>query len=227
MSSSNASLKKHRAKKVKAVPPPVEKTAEEIEAEERDKVKRKLAALRPIPTPKQVFTRKQKKWAIDMLTQPSQYKLNKKDDYTRCLDKQVEAASKTRSASASGKRDVPQLGEQAKQSISPLKVFASDTGGSVAQPGQDHAYDFATKAGLTLSQLMSGDIPTAPLAWKYEKGKSLVPPGKEKTLPLQMRRLHEWYMKVANGEREILLLKISKEHFLSEDLIHIEFEEIF
>jgi hypothetical protein len=69
------------------VPPPVEKTAEEIKAEERDKVKRKLAALRPTPTPKQVFTTKQKKWAIDMLTQPSQYKLNKKDDDTRCLDK--------------------------------------------------------------------------------------------------------------------------------------------
>jgi hypothetical protein len=34
-------------------------------------------------------------------------------------------------------------------------------------------------------------------------------------------------MDVAKGEREILLLKISKEHFLGEDLIHIEFEEIF
>jgi hypothetical protein len=38
MYSSNASPKKRRAKKVKAVPPPVEKTAEEIEAEERYKV---------------------------------------------------------------------------------------------------------------------------------------------------------------------------------------------
>jgi hypothetical protein len=46
MSTSNASLKKRRAKKVKAVPPPpVEKTAEDIEAEDRAKVKRKLAAL--------------------------------------------------------------------------------------------------------------------------------------------------------------------------------------
>jgi hypothetical protein len=153
--------------------------------------------------------------------------LNKKDDNTRCLDKQVEAASKTRSASASGKRDIAQLGEQAKQSVSSPKVFASDAGRSVAQPGQDHAYDFATEAGLTLSQLMSGDLPTTPLTWKYEKGKSVVPPGKEKTLPSQMRRLHEWYMDMAKGEREILLLKISKEHFLGEDLIHIEFEEIF
>jgi hypothetical protein len=89
MSTSNASPKKHSAKKVKAVPPPVEKTAEEIEAEDRAKVKRKLAVLCLTPTPKQVYTTKQKEWAIYMLTHPSQYELNKPDDYTRCLDKLV------------------------------------------------------------------------------------------------------------------------------------------
>jgi hypothetical protein len=52
MSSSNASLKKRRAKKVKAVPPPIKKAAEEIEAKERAKVKRNLAALTPDPYPK-------------------------------------------------------------------------------------------------------------------------------------------------------------------------------
>jgi hypothetical protein len=98
------------------------------------------------------------------------------------LDKQVEVA-KNRSTSASGKRDVAQLTEHAKQSVSPLKVFASDAGGNVAQPSQDHAQVFANDAGLILSQLMSGDIPTVPLAWKYEKGKTLLPPEMEKTLP--------------------------------------------
>jgi hypothetical protein len=141
-----------------------------------------------------------------MLTHPSQYELNKPDDYTRCLDKQVEAVeeAKTKSASARGKRDVAQLGGQAKQSVSPLKVFASNAGGSVAQPRH---YNFAVEAGLTLSQLMSGDIPMTPLAWKYEKGKSLVPPGKERTLSSRIRRLHEWYMNAAKGAREFLLLK--------------------
>jgi hypothetical protein len=61
MSSSNASPKKRRAKKVKAVLPPVEKTPEEIKAEERAKVKRKLTALHPTRTPKQVFTTRLKK----------------------------------------------------------------------------------------------------------------------------------------------------------------------
>jgi hypothetical protein len=58
MFTSNASPKKCRTKKAKAVPPPVEKTSEEIEAEDRAKVKRKLAALCPTPTPKQVYTTK-------------------------------------------------------------------------------------------------------------------------------------------------------------------------
>jgi hypothetical protein len=58
MYSSNASPKKRRVKKAKEVPPLVEKTAEEIEAEDRAKVKRKLTALRPTPTSKQVYTPK-------------------------------------------------------------------------------------------------------------------------------------------------------------------------
>jgi hypothetical protein len=226
MYTSNASPKKRRTKKAKAVPPPVERTAEEIEAEDRAKVKKKLAALRPTPTPKQVYTTKQKKWAIDMLTQPSQYELYKPNDYKRCLDKQVDAIeeAKKTSATARGKRDVAQLRAQAKKSISLLKVFASDAGGSVAQSSH---YDFAADASLTLSQLMTGDIPMAPVAWKYEKGKSLVPPGKERTLSSRMQRLHEWYMDAAQGTREFDLMKITEDHFLGEDLVHIEFDEFF
>jgi hypothetical protein len=172
MSSSNASPKKRRTKKAKAVPPPVEKTAEEIEAKDRAKVKSKLIALRPTPTPKQVYTMKQKEWAFDMLTQPSQYELNKPDDYKRCLDKQVDAIEEAKARSARGKRDVAQLGAHAKKLVSPLKVFASDAGGSVTQPSH---YKFAAEASLTLSQLMTRDIPTAPLAWKYEKGEESGP----------------------------------------------------
>jgi hypothetical protein len=161
-----------------------------------------------------------------MLTQPSQYELNKPDDYKRCLDKQVgakEEAKKT-SATARGKRDVAQLRAQAKKSISPLKVFASDAGGSVAQPSH---YDFVVEASLTLSQLMTGDIPKTPIAWQYEKGKSLVPHGMERTLSSRMRRLHEWYMHAAKGEREFVLMKITEDHFLGQDLVHIEFDEFF
>jgi hypothetical protein len=171
-------------------------------------VKRKLAVLRPTPTPKQVYTLEQKEWAFDMLTQPSQYELRKLDDYKRCLDKQVDAkneANKT-SVTARGKRDIAQLGGQTKKSISPLKVFASDAGGSVAQPNPT---DFAAEAGLCLSQLIHEDIPKAPIARQYEKGKSLVPHEIEINLPTQMRKFHKWYLQAAKGTQEFLLMKIT------------------
>jgi hypothetical protein len=55
-----------------------------------------------------------------MLTQPSQYELNKPDNYKRRLDKQVDAIEEVKktSATARGKRDVSQLRAQAKKSIS-------------------------------------------------------------------------------------------------------------
>jgi hypothetical protein len=120
-----------------------------------------------------------------MLTQPSQDELNKLDDYKCCFDKQVDAIeeAKKRSAMQEGKETLPSSEHRQKKSISPLKVFATDAGGSVAQPSH---YDFAAEAGLTLSQLMAEDIPTAPVAWQYEKGKSLVPPGMERTLSSRM-----------------------------------------
>jgi hypothetical protein len=34
-------------------------------------------------------------------------------------------------------------------------------------------------------------------------------------------------MDATKGAREFLLLKITKDHFLGEDLIHIEFDEFF
>jgi hypothetical protein len=74
---------------------------------------------------------------------------------------------------------------------------------------------------------MYEDIPKTPVARQYEKGKSLVPPGMERTLSSQMRRLQEWYMHAAKGEREFLLMKITEDHFLGQDLVHIEFDEFF
>jgi hypothetical protein len=58
-----------------------------------------------------------------MLTQPSQYELNKPDDYKRCLDKQVDAIeeAKKTSATSRGKRDVAQLRAHAKKIDLPAK----------------------------------------------------------------------------------------------------------
>jgi hypothetical protein len=42
-----------------------------------------------------------------------------------------------------------------------------------------------------------------------------------------MQKLHEWYIAVVKAEREMLLAKVRKEHYLGEDGIHIDFEELF
>jgi hypothetical protein len=43
----------------------------------------------------------------------------------------------------------------------------------------------------------------------------------------QMRKLHEWYMVVAKSEQEMFIMKVTDEHYLGEDEIHINFEELF
>ena len=128
----------------------------------------------------------------------------------------------TRSSSASGKRDVAQLGEQAKQLISPLKVLPTDQGFAAdiaVPPSMSHAAGFAAKAGITLSQpLERGDIPNldAELSkWVY--GKSLLPPDQIKLLPTYIRKLHNWYMEVTKTGRKMILVKVTEEHYVGAD----------
>ena len=112
--------------------------------------------------PKQIFTPEQKKWAKDFLEHPSQIEINRPDDYLRCIRR---VRSHTTSSSASGKSDVAQLGEQAKQSISPLKVPTDQ--GPAADIALSYAAKFAAEAGITLSQLESEDIPISDVElWK-------------------------------------------------------------
>ena len=73
-------------------------------------VKRQFAPKKP--EAKQTFKPKAVKWAKVFLVQPSQFVINKPDDYLRCMRKV--SSHTTKSTSASGKRDVVQLGQHAK-----------------------------------------------------------------------------------------------------------------
>ena len=58
---------------------------------------------------------------------------------------------------------------------------------------------FPADAGIFLSQLETGIIdgdmwPMLEGVWKWEYGKSLVPPDQINLLPTQMRILHDWYL---------------------------------
>ena len=96
---------------------------------------------------------------MGMLMGQSQAEMNAPDDYRHHLVKLFKSQSaktgSTSHSSASTKRDVPQLGKQAKQNISPLKVdrpFQLD--GSVST---QRKLEFAAECGLSLSQVEGKD----------------------------------------------------------------------
>ena len=123
--------------------------------------------------------------------------------------------SRSRSSNKSGKT-VPQLGEQAMQSIPPLKV------------NTDKVTDAARDIGISVDQLLGNEeVPMADVAWQYAPGKSLVRPEQVPHLSTQMRRLHEWYMKEVKNGREMLMVKVKEEHYFYENELCIEFPEIF
>ena len=63
--------------------------------------------------------------------------------------------------------------------------------------------------------------------WTWEYGKSLVPPDQIEFLPTLMRKLHRWYMEVTKLERQMLIVKVTKEHFAGADEIQIYLEELY
>ena len=131
-------------------------------------------------------------------------------DYERSIEKSYEQRGQGRC----GKK-VPQLGEQEQQSLALLKVFLD----------KDVHND---STGLSVAQVI-GDtgFPMAELAWKYVQGRSLVRPEQIPNLQTQMRRSHEWYMKVAKEGRIMLMAAVKEEHYFQDYLIHVEFLEFF
>ena len=92
------------------------------------------------------------------------------------------------------------------------------------------AADFATEAGITLSQALDGsaNIPkdSAPV-WEWEYGKSLLPRAQIDLLPTKMRNLHEWYLRATKKGQTAIEVQVTKEHFIGEDEIQICLEELY
>ena len=101
-------------------------------------------------------------------------------------------------------KQVPQLGEQAKKSISPLKVISTKTVAQLVQPQQQYQY-----------------------AWTYKPGKSLVRPEEISSLSYQLRRLHHWYEKAVAAGHEAFWVSYKKKHYFTDDLLYIPFPELF
>ena len=152
----------------------------------------------------------------------------RQSDYERSISKSFHQQKYQQSSSISNKcgKTVPQLGEQAVQSIALLKVSTEQ---EVVRT--DAAREAARAAGITVEQLLGmEEVPTFnenELAKKYVPGEPLVSKDEEKLVSTRMRNLHEWYMREIKVGRESLMVKVKPEHYYHGKDVWIENEELF
>jgi len=165
---------------------------------------------------------------------------HKPDNYLRTLQKESRKG-KSGDSSASGskrpskgasaeRRDVPQLGEQAKQSIPPLKVLSTDLPVQAENQDMAEAAKLAAAMGVTVAELLGtqdDNIPKAPVVRTYVPKEEMVSREKWQQLPTQMRKLHDWYMQESQKGRIMIVAKVPHEYYFREDQVHVDFSELY
>ena len=130
-------------------------------------------------------------------------------------------ASSSSSQQAAGKKcgkTVPQLGEQAVQSIPPLIVPThASTGADQLVMTDDHKRQ-AAEIGCIVEQLLGLEpmetFKEEELKRKYVCGEPLVKPEEVKKLSTRMYELHQWYMEITKTtNRQSLMVKVKAEHY--------------
>ena len=175
------------------------------------------------------------------MTTPRPYDLHHKlDKYLHILQKES-SKSKSSKSTASGsrssargerRRDVPQLGQQARQSITPLNVVSEAAPQLVMQQDMEEARKLAADMGVTVEQLLGpqdDNLPKAVPVRLYTVGQHLVTRAEWLELPTHMRALHDWYMNeiTHNPERKWIVMDVPHDYYFKQDTIHIEFSELF
>ena len=179
---------------------------------------------KPPPPPKEKIPEKVVQHFVD-LAKPAVKK--RRSDYERSISKSFHQ-QKNQQSSLTGSnkcgKTVPRLGEQAVQSIPPLKA-------STEKAVTDANREMAREMGITVEQLLGmEEVPAFnvnELARKYVPGEPLVSKDEEKLLSTQMRNLHEWYLREIKVGRESLMVKVKPEHYYHEKDVWIENEELF
>jgi hypothetical protein len=161
---------------------------------------------------------------------------HKPDDYLRTLQKEgkksrssTSASGSKSSKSASKKRsDVPQLGQQAKQSIPPLKVLFENVLSLVQQQSLEEAKKWAAEWNISDEDIMASQDERFPKAVvapkpKFVMGGPLVCKERFEELPTNIRYLHAWYLNHAKKGRIIIVASVPREYYGRP----VEFEELF
>ena len=176
-------------------------------------------------------------------------------DYERHIRKLNRARVRKEASSGSSKQEaavkkcgktIPQLGEQAAQSIPSLVVPTTRDstraqyycGQTVHVPEvgnvvitKDHIMQTEV-LNITVGQLL--EIEPMPvlredeIKWKYVCGQPLVEPDKVKNLPTRMYELHQWYMNITKiSDRLSLMVNVKEEHYFHEKVVSVEYSELF
>jgi hypothetical protein len=92
----------------------------------------------------------------------------------------------------------------------------------------DEAVKLAAQMNITVAELIGGtELPKAAIAQKYVHGQPLVDDEKLRQMPTNMRNFHAWYLRASKSEQTMLMEKVGPEYYFHEELIHIEFSELF
>ena len=137
-------------------------------------------------------------------------------DYERQIKKSDSHPEKRKSSA----KKVPQLGDQAEQSVPPLNVLSTD---------EQQIEDFVRASGLTREQLFG----EAPIERHEERGRKkfvlgepLMWPELIRELPTRMHQFHQWYMKASASGLAALAARVRDEHFhRGINDIYIDFED--
>jgi len=209
-------------------------TQEELDAACDAQLKAHFARKPPAP-PEEKVPKHVLQQFIDRMARPADKQ--KDSDYVRCIKKSYSAGqtkSRSSSSQADGKKSgktVPQLGEQAMQSIPPLIVQTHVS--TADRPAiTDDLRRQAKEAGITVEQLLGLEeipgITEQEIKYQYARGKPLVKPDDVKLLPTRMYELHKWYMQMtANTNEESLMVQVKPEHYFHGKDVWIEFSELF
>ena len=122
---------------------------------------------------------------------------------------------------------MPQLGQQEKQSITPLKVQSSKQSQKVREVEQ--LVNFCLDANISLEAFRNEDkAERAKTIKHFTYGEPLVEPHEVKNLSTQMYRLHQWYMEACKREDHFIRVRFKHEHyFRGDDAIPIEVNDLW
>ena len=158
-------------------------------------------------------------------------------DYTRQIEKATKRRKDDRLLRTTPPRLVPQLGQQKKQSISPLKVYSNTEVGPSTGAGEQIDPEFialygqaAAAAGMSIPQYLQTleHFSSFDLQYQYRHGHPLIRPGEENNLPTKMRRVHSWYMKESAKSENWIYVHFKNKHFgHGNGEVMIEFEELY